>query len=114
VVGEIGSEVDGMIVLIVRFRSALEDEDVVRTISERLPDYETLPGLLQKYYVHDPATGEYGGIYVWEDEASLREFRSSDLARSIRDAYRSEGELRIETLDVVSVLRVGAGARIPS
>jgi hypothetical protein len=35
----------------------------------------------------------------------MREFRQSDLAASIPDAYRVEGEPRVEVFDVVSVLR---------
>jgi heme-degrading monooxygenase HmoA len=64
---------------------------------------------LQKLYIREPETGEYGGIYVWEDEDSMRDFRESDLAGTIPAAYRVEGEPRVEVFEVVSVLRPERG-----
>jgi hypothetical protein len=94
-----------MIMQIVTFKSGLSDEEAVRTMDERAPQYRALPGLLQKLYFKDPETGEYGGLYVWKDEQALAEFRRSELAKSIPEAYRVEGEPRRKTLDVVYVLR---------
>jgi heme-degrading monooxygenase HmoA len=94
-----------MIVQMVKFKSGLSDEEVRRVIAERAPQYEALAGLRQKLYISEPETGEYGGVYVWDDEESMREFRQSDLAATIPDAYRVEGEPRVEIFDVVSILR---------
>jgi heme-degrading monooxygenase HmoA len=94
-----------MIVQFVKYRTGLSDEEAMRTIADRAPRYEALPGLRQKLYIREQGSGEYGGIYVWEDEESMREFRQSDLAASIPDAYRVDGEPRVEVFDVVSVLR---------
>ncbi len=98
-----------MIVQLVKYKTGLSDEEAAKTIAERAPQYEALPGLRQKLYIREQGTGEYGGIYVWEDEDSMREFRQSDLAASIPDAYRVEGEPRVEIFDVVSILRVEEG-----
>jgi heme-degrading monooxygenase HmoA len=98
-----------MIVQLVKYKSGLSDEEAVQTISERAPQYEALPGLRQKIYIKEQGTGEYGGIYVWEDEDSMREFRESDLAATIPEAYRVEGEPRVEVFEVVSVLRPERG-----
>jgi heme-degrading monooxygenase HmoA len=94
-----------MIVQVVKFKTGLSDEEVAQTIAERAPQYEALPGLRQKLYVREQATGDYGGIYLWEDEDSMREFRESELAATIPEAYRVEGEPRVEIFEVVSVLR---------
>jgi heme-degrading monooxygenase HmoA len=94
-----------MIVQVVKFKTGLSDEEVAQTIAERAPQYEALPGLRQKLYIKEQATREYGGIYLWEDEDSMREFRESELAATIPEAYRVEGEPRIEVFEVVSVLR---------
>jgi heme-degrading monooxygenase HmoA len=96
-----------MIVQIVKYESGLSEDEVRRTIAERAPRYEALPGLRQKLYIREPATGGYGGIYFWEDADSMREFRGSDLAATIPDAYRVEGEPRVEIFELVSVLRAG-------
>ena len=98
-----------MIVQIVKVRSGLPDTDVHTTIDERAPQFRALPGLLQKYYTRDRETGEYAGIYIWDGEESLREFRESDLARTIPAAYRVQGQPHVAILDVISVLRAEEG-----
>lgn len=32
--------------------------------------YENLAGLVRKYYLFDPKTGEAGGVYLWESRAA--------------------------------------------
>jgi heme-degrading monooxygenase HmoA len=98
-----------MIVQLVKYKTGLSDEEVVETIARRAPQYEALPGLRQKLYIREQGTGEYGGIYIWEDENSMREFRESELAATIPRAYRVEGEPRVEVFEVVSVLRAEQG-----
>ena len=94
-----------MIVQFVKFKSDLSDDEVRRTIEERLPQYQALPGLLQKYYVRESETGEYAGIYFWDSEESMREFQQSELARSILSAYKAVGQSRVETFETVLTLR---------
>jgi heme-degrading monooxygenase HmoA len=94
-----------MIVQLVKYKTGLSDAEAAKTIAQRASQYEALPGLRQKLYIREPGTGEYGGIYVWEDEDSMREFRESDLAATIPEAYRVEGDPRVEVFEVVSVLR---------
>lgn len=94
-----------MIVQIVRFRSELSDAEVVETYEERAPSYQALGGLVQKYYLRFPDTGEHGAVYVWDSEASLASFARSELRATIPDAYRVVGEPDISTAEVVSLLR---------
>jgi Putative mono-oxygenase ydhR len=94
-----------MVVQLVMFKSGLSAEDVRRTIEDRAPQYRALPGLVQKLYVRNGETGEYGGLYVWKDAESLEEFRQSQLSRTIPEAYKVEGQPRRETAEVVYVLR---------
>jgi heme-degrading monooxygenase HmoA len=94
-----------MIVLSVKFKSALSDSEVMRIMQERAPRFRELPGLIQKYYGHEKETGEFTGIYVWDSEQSLREYRDSELARTIPEAYQAEGQPRIEVFEVPLVLR---------
>ncbi len=42
---------------------------------------------------------------MWEDEEGPAEFRRSELARTIPEAYRVEGQPQRETVEVVYVLR---------
>ena len=98
-----------MIVQVVKFKTGLSDEEASQTITERAPHYEALPGLRQKLYIKEQGSGEYGGIYIWDDVESMREFRESDLAATIPEAYRVEGKPRVEIFEVVSVLRAEQG-----
>jgi heme-degrading monooxygenase HmoA len=93
------------VVLLVRFRSALTLEEVMRVAEERMPQYRALSGLHQKYYLHDPDSGEYGGLYLWESPEALAEFRDSELRATIAKEYKVEGEPRVEVLRVVKPLR---------
>jgi hypothetical protein len=74
-----------VIVQVVKYKTGLSEEEAAQTIASRAPQYRALPGLWQKLYVREQGTGEYGGIYVWEDEASMRTFRErSSPRRSLR------------------------------
>jgi len=102
-----------MFVQLVRFRTGLAETDVRQTIEARAPRYRDLPGLLQKYYIRHRETGEYGGIYVWEDERALDGSRTSELSRPIREAYAAEGESRVDNFEVMAVLRAVEAVPIP-
>lgn len=94
-----------MIILSVKFKSKLSDDEVRRVMNERAPNFRALPGLIQKYYGYEKATGEYTGIYIWDSEEALRAYRESELARTIPEAYQAASTPRIEVFDVPLVLR---------
>ncbi|MFQ6028146.1 MAG: YdhR family protein [Dehalococcoidia bacterium] len=94
-----------MFIQFVKFKSGLSEDQARQVMEERAPQFRALPGLLQKYYVCDTQTGEYAGIYVWDSEESMNEFRQSELAKSIPMAYQAQGQPRIELLDVLMPLR---------
>jgi heme-degrading monooxygenase HmoA len=94
-----------MVIQVVKFKTALSDAEVQRLFEERAPQYRALPGLIQKYYVRENQTGEYGGIYVWDSAESLRAVRASDLARSIPAVYRVTGQPRAEVFEVLLTLK---------
>lgn len=71
----------------------------------RAPGYRALTGLKQKYYLRFPDTGELGAVYVWESEAALKEFRESDLGRTISTTYQVQGAPEARTGEVVLTLR---------
>ena len=100
-----------MIVQIVRFRSALDDAAVVATYEERAPRYRQVPGLLNKYYLAYP-TGEHGAVYVWDSVESMEAFRQGDLARTIPQAYRVQGEPQVEVAQVRLALRSEPAATV--
>jgi len=97
------------LILLVRMKSRLPREELMRIARERAPQFRALEGLEQKYYVHDPATGEFGGVYLWKTPADAAEYRESRLRATIAEAYQGEGEPRVEVLEVLMPLRDDAG-----
>lgn len=99
-----------MYVQFVKFRSGLTESQVRETMEQRAPEFRAIPSLVQKFYVREPETGEYGGIYIWESKEAMEAYRGSELARSIPAAYQVEGVPRIELFELVFPLR-GSAAR---
>ncbi len=94
-------------VLLVRFKTSMTEDEVMNVATERAPEFRALKGLQQKYYLRDTATGEVAGLYLWDSEGSLAEYRKSELRASIAKAYRTEGEPRVEVYEVLMPLREG-------
>lgn len=93
------------LILLVRFKSRLPFDEVMRIVEERAPEFEALEGLQQKHYLHDPDTGEIGGLYLWNTAEAFDEYRNSELRATIAQAYQAEGEPRVEVYRVVKTLR---------
>ena len=91
--------------VLVRFTSRLPFEEVLKIAEERAPEFRALGGLQQKYYLQEPVTGEIGGLYLWESAGALADYSQSELRASIAEAYRAEGEPRVEVYRVVMTLR---------
>ena len=91
--------------LLVKFHSGLDDETVRRLLDERAPLFRAVPGLVQKYYLREPTTGDYCGCYLFESQQALLDYRESALAKSIPPTYALSGAPRIEILEVLFPLR---------
>lgn len=87
-------------VLFVRIKSELDAEEFDRRLLERRPRFRDVPGLVQKIYGRDHSTGDVCGIYFFENDRALTEFRETELARSIPDAYEAV-DVRREVYDVL-------------
>ena len=94
-----------MIIQIIKLKSELSEEELLITAREREPQFKSIPGLLQKYYVKGSKPGQYGGIYIWDSTESLEAYRASDLAASIPKAYKIVEAPDIEVMDVLFKLR---------
>lgn len=89
----------------VRLGTELEHDEIVRIMKERAPEFRALEGLEQKYYLHDPQSGEYGGFYVWRSLDDVVRYRESDLAATIAAAYQAVGAPDVRVLEIVMPLR---------
>jgi hypothetical protein len=94
-----------MHMLIVKFHSGLDDAKVMSLLEQRLGQFREVPGLVQKYYAREDATGDYCGVYLFESEAALRAYRESALAKSIPPTYELAGAARVDILEVLFPLR---------
>jgi heme-degrading monooxygenase HmoA len=94
-----------MIVLIVRLKSGLSEEDMMKVAEDRADRFRAAEGLLQKYYLRYPAGGEYGAVYLWESEKALEKFRASDLFATIAESYKVQGTPDAVKADVIMTLR---------
>jgi heme-degrading monooxygenase HmoA len=94
-----------MILQIIKLKSNLPQELLLERAKERAPQFEAIPGLIQKYYVKTAQPGQFAGIYVWDSVASIQSFRESDLAKSIPQAYDITEAPNIEVMDVLFQLR---------
>jgi len=92
-------------ILLVKFKSRLSFEEVKKVIDSRIGEFRALKGLQQKYYLQEPATQAYAGLYLWESKEDFLAYRDSELRATIAKAYQTEGEPRIEVFTVVKPLR---------
>ena len=92
-------------VLLVKFNSSLNPEDLMKTCQEDLEDFRNVPGLLQKYYISEESTGAISGFYVFENKEARAAFWNSDLAKSIPARYGVvPSTLRVEQYEMAIVL----------
>lgn len=96
------------VVLFVRIKSDLEFDELNRRLLERKPSFLEIPGLVQKVYGHDPASGDACGIYFFESQEALDAFRETELARTIPEAYEAV-DARKEVFEVLYTLRPDQG-----
>lgn len=92
-------------VQIVRFKSSLPDSIVFGVIEKRKAEFLKVPGLVQKYYLRDPKTMEFCGVYLWASEQDFLEYKKTELARSSAQAYKIEGQARAELYNMIYPLR---------
>ncbi len=93
------------LVLLVKFKSALPADEAMKIANQRADEFRALPGLKQKYYLEDTASGEMMGLYLWESPETLDAYRKSELRASIAAAYQAVSEPRVEVLKVLMPLR---------
>lgn len=95
-------------ILFVRITSNLDAEEIDRRLLERRPQFLHVPGLIQKIYGRDEATGAICGIYFFESRQALDAYRESELARGIPVAYEAS-DVRREIYEVLYPLRSERG-----
>lgn len=93
------------LIVLVRVRSSLPEDEALRVMEERAPQFRALGGLHQKYYLQNKQSGEFVGLYLWDSEEDFAAFRESALRATIAESYKTVGEPSVEVYDVVGILR---------
>jgi heme-degrading monooxygenase HmoA len=90
---------------IVKIKTDLSEEEMMKKARERKPQFEALPGLIQKYYIKLGKEGEYGGVYIWDSAESLQSYKESELASTISKSYQVTEVPSVEVSDILFQLR---------
>jgi heme-degrading monooxygenase HmoA len=93
-----------MEVVLILFKSDLPKDKVIKNFEARADLYRAVPGLLQKYYIHDEVTGHFGGIHIFDSNESAEAFMTSDLAKSIGSTQKSHEPPTVRLLHIDLVL----------
>ncbi|MCC6383055.1 MAG: YdhR family protein [Dehalococcoidia bacterium] len=73
-----------MHVLIVNFNlKDMTDGGFRSMANEVAPAFASVPGLLGKIWLADPARNTYGGVYIWQDVAAMQAYLASDLGKGV-------------------------------
>ena len=95
-------------ILFVRAKSQLDEKELEQRLLQRRPQFLDVPGLVQKIYGRDEATGDVCGIYFFESQAALQAFSKTELAKTIPTAYEVS-EIRREVYDFMYPLQPERG-----
>jgi len=96
-----------MEVVLILFKSNLPKDKVIKNFEARADLYRAVPGLVQKYYIHDDSTGHFGGIHIFDTLEAAEAFMGSDLVKSIGNAQNSHERPTVRLLHIDLVLRNG-------
>ncbi len=93
------------VLLVTNLKTSLSTDELMKIARERQPEFRAIPELRQKYYARNPKDGTYAGIYIWDSKEAIEKFQQSELAGTIKSAYKLEERPRFEVLDLIERLR---------
>lgn len=84
-----------MYIQITNFRLDDISEDELRESADALaPSFADLPGLVSKYWLANPETNTYGGVYVWQDRQAMEDYKKTEILKGVT--------INLNFVDVVS------------
>ena len=95
----------GTVMVIVKVKTELSEEELLKIAKERATQFQALPGLIQKYYYKTGNPGEFGGVYIWDSMESVQAYKQSELAATIGQAYKTTEPPTVEVVDILFELR---------
>ncbi len=90
-------------ILQLNFRFNVPRPEYEQAVSPLASDFAEVPGLLWKIWLMNEAETEAGGIYLFEDEPSLKAYLEGPLAGAVK-AHPALSELDAKMFDVIEDL----------
>ena len=92
-----------MITVIVEFTlpKAMSIDEARATFLSTAPKYQTMPGLIRKYYFISDDGAKAGGIYLWESRAQAEQVYTAEWKTFVRGKYGTDPSLTYLNCPVV-------------
>ena len=73
-----------MHIQIINFRLEGMSEEDYRKLTETIaPAFANLPGLVSKTWLASSETNTYGGVYVWQDQRAMEDYKETDIYKGM-------------------------------
>lgn len=90
-------------ILQLNFRFSVPRAEYEGAVSPLADDFAQVPGLVWKIWLMNEAESEAGGIYLFEDESSLKAYLEGPLAGAVK-THPALSDLNAKTFDVMEDL----------
>ncbi len=82
------------------FKFSVSGSDYEQAVSQLASEFAAVPGLRWKIWMINEAEGEAGGIYLFEDEASVKAFLEGPLAAQVT-GHPALSDFSVKQFDVM-------------
>ncbi|WP_042662525.1 YdhR family protein [Haloferax sp. ATB1] len=103
-----------MEIVFATFESELNHDAIEETMRQRAQKFREVPGLVQKYFVHDRENDRYGACFIFDSAQSRDAYFESDLSAGVGAAYAVTGEPAVTKAHLLFPLREADGLPDPA
>ena len=73
-----------MHILIINFNlHELSHAEYLGICDEVAPAFSAVPGLISKQWIANEETNTYGGVYLWQDQQAMLDYKESELFKGL-------------------------------
>lgn len=90
--------------LMLTMTPGIENAEANGAMRDRMPAFQDVPGLLQKFYIQAPASTYRGALFFFDSEESLENFQASELALTGGEVYRPAERPSLEVFELLETL----------
>ena len=89
-------------ILITSINTKLSEEEVLKIAENRKDQFQSVPGLIRKFWTRDEKTKVFQGIFEFESKEALNDYLKTDFAQSVAKTYQTIEPVSIQILRVQS------------